>query len=221
MIKWILQNYYLLILVPVIVIFLAIKMFISYDNQSYIASKSQKIIAILKALALLCIMIFWCIVISNFHDKYISTNDWKTVYTHDGDVCMSLELDNYQSLSLSKTFTMNTCSRLGRDYSKIERLINRTNNKGHATLETVAIKLGVVSQTDTRSINLSGKNIIIEGELNENSRISKVEYSPISKMKHTLFGYSSGQVDSDLNGELRITIAPGDALPKPKSLFGD
>ena len=58
---------------------------------------------------------------------------------------------------------------------------------------------------------MQGKNIIIEGELNQNSRIKKIEYTPTLKMRRKIFGYASDPIDSNVEGELRITISEIDS----------
>lgn len=219
MIEWLLTHYYAFAIIPIVVFVLAIKVLLSYHERLPNPTLLQSFIAIVKLLTLVCVMIAWLISASNVKREYIHDSDWKTVYSQDGDACASLTFNAHHGFA--RKFTASSCSPLENSYSHFKALSSDSNAHGSIALETVAIKLGSDSRKDTRSVNLSGKNIIIEGELNENSRITKIEYIHTSKMKRTLFGHSSEQVNSDVDGDLRITISPGEAPQKQDSLFGD
>ena len=219
MIEWLLTHYYVFAIIPIAVFVLAIKVLIFYHKRLPNPTLLQSFIAMIKLLTLVCVMMVWLISASNVKQDYIHDSDWKTVYSQNGEVCASLTFDAHHAFA--RQFTASSCSPLENSYSHFKALSNDSNTHGSIALETVAIKLGSESHKDTRSVNLSGKNIIIEGELNENSRITKIEYIHTSKMKRTLFGHSSEQVNSDVDGDLRITISPGETPQKQDSLFGD
>ena len=219
MIELLLAHYYVFSIIPIIVFVLAIKVLFSYHKRLPNPTLLQSFIAIVKLLSLVCAMMAWLISSSNVKQEYIHDSDWKTVYSQDGDVCASLTFNAHRGFI--RQFTASSCSPLEKSHAHFKALSNDSNAHGSITLETLAIKLGSESHKDIRSVNLSGKNIIIEGELNKTSRITKIEYIHTSKMKRTLFGHSSEQVNSDVDGDLRITISPGKSLQKSNSLFGD
>lgn len=219
MIELLLTHYYVFSIIPIIVFVLAIKVLFSYHERLSNPTLLQSFIAIVKLLSLACAMMAWLISASNVKQEYVHDSDWKTVYSHGGDVCVLLTFNAHHGFA--RQFTASSCSPLENSYSHFKALSSDSNAHGSIALETVAIKLGLEPHKDTRSVNLSGKNIIIEGELNENSRITKIEYIHTSKMKRTLFGHSSEQVNSDVDGDLRITISPGETPQKQDSLFGD
>lgn len=219
MIEWLLTHYYSFVIIPIAAFVFAIKVLRSYHERLPNPTLLQSFIAIVKLLSLVCVIMVWLISSSNVKEEYIHDSDWKTIYSQDGDICASLTFDVHHGFTSS--FAASSCSPLEKSHTHFKALSNASNTHGSITLETVAVKLGLESQKDTRSVNLSGKNIIIEGDLNENSRITKIEYVHTSKMKRTLFGYSSEQVNSDVDGDLRITISPGESLQKSNSLFGD
>lgn len=219
MIEWLLTNYFVFALVPIVVFVLAIKALISYHKRLPNPTLSQSFIAMIKLLTLVCVMMVWLISARNVKQEYVHDSDWKTVYSQNGETCALLTFNAHHGFA--RKFIASTCSPLENSYSHFNALSSDSNAHGSITLETVAVKLGLEYQKDTRSVNLSGKNIIIEGELNKNSRITKIEYIHTSKMKRTLFGHSSEQVNSDVDGDLRITISPGETPQKQDSLFDD
>lgn len=219
MIAWLLTHYCVFVIIPIVAFTLVIKILRSYYSRYLSPSLMQSFIVIVKLLALIFVIIAWIGLAENIHEEYIHDGSWKTVYSQNGETCASLTFDAHRGLA--REFTTSSCSPLKDSGSHFKTLSNYSSTHGSITLETVAIKLGSESHKDTRSVNLSGKNIIIEGELNENSRITKIEYIHTSKMKRTLFGHSSEQVNSDVDGELRITISPVEIPQKQNSLFGD
>ena len=219
MIEWLLTHYYAFVMIPIVAFALVIKVLRSYHSRYLSPSLTQSFITIVKLLVLIFVIITWIGLAENIHEEHIHGGSWKTVYSQNGETCASLTFDAHHGFT--RQFTASSCSPLEHSYSHFKALSSDSSTHGSITLETVAVKPGLESQKDTRSVNLSGKNIIIEGDLNENSRITKIEYVHTSKMKRTLFGHSSEQVNSDVDGELRITISPGESLQKSNSLFGD
>lgn len=219
MIEWFLTHYYVFAIIPIAVFVLAIKVLISYHKRLPNPTLLQSFIAIVKLLSLVCVMMAWLISASNVKQEYVHDSDWKTVYSQSGEVCASLTFNAHHGFA--RKFNASAYSPLENSYLHFKALSSDSNTHGSITLETVAAKLGSDSHKDTRSVNLSGKHIIIEGDLNENSRITKIEYVHTSKMKRTLFSHSSEQVNSDVDGDLRITISSDESLQKSNSLFGD
>lgn len=201
MITWILKNNYLFTIIAMLVFLIEIKVLISYFKQLKQHPRlpiDHTINIVGKTFALLSIVLICGILDSSIRNEYIHDSDWTTIYTQNEKNCISLNLKSYSEYP--GEFTTSTCSQLDKDYVKFKQLIKDPNPHGSITLETK-------NQNDTRTINLDSKNIIIEGELNENSKIKKIEYVSTSKMKRTLFGFASDPFDSNMDGDLRITIS--------------
>lgn len=202
MFTWILKNNYLFTIIAMLVFLIEIRVLISYfkqlkqDPPKYPISQTMDMVG--KTFALLSIVLICGILDSSVRNEYIHDSDWTTIYTQNEKNCVSLNLKSYGTYP--GEFTTSTCSQLDKDYVKFKQLIKDSNPNGSITLETK-------NQNNTRTINLDSKNIIIKDELNENSKITKIEYAPTPKMKRTLFGFSSGSFDSNVNGDLRITIS--------------
>lgn len=85
-------------------------------------------------------------------------------------------------------------------------------NSGRLSL----IKNGV---TETRKIHFDPQNI--DGTLNEHSKITKIEYCPVTQMYNTLFGFEGEYEQPNIDGEIRITVNQDDTRAELKNLFGD
>lgn len=201
MITWILKNNYLFTVIAVLIFLIEVKVLISYFRQLKQHPRlpiDRTIDMVGKTFALLSIVLICGLLDSSVRNEYIHDSDWTTIYTPNEKNCVSLKLKSHGEYP--GEFTTSTCSKLDKDNIKFKQLIKDSNPHGSITLETK-------NQNDTRTINLDNKNIIIEGELNENSKITKIEYVSTSKMKRTLFGFASDPFDSNVNGDLRITIS--------------
>lgn len=79
--------------------------------------------------------------------------------------------------------------------------------------------LEIIKQKDNTSyskkIQINKNNIIINGELNENSKITKIEYRNIQGTQRILFDHKGPIEKSDIDGEIKITI---DQDPKQEEL---
>lgn len=205
MFTWILKNNYLFTVIAVLIFLIEVKVLISYFRQLKQHPRlpiDHTIDMVGKTFALLSIVLICGLLDSSVRNEYIHDSDWATIYTQNEKNCVSLKLKSHGTYP--GEFTTSTCSRLDKDYIKFKQLINDSNPHGSITLET---NLEVKDQNDTRTINLDSKNIIIEDELNENSKITKIEYVSTSKIKRTLFGFASDPFDSNMDGDLRITIS--------------
>lgn len=201
MLTWILKNNYLFTVIAVLVFLIEVKVLISYFRQLKQHPRlpiGHTIDMVGKTFVLLSIVLICGLLDINVRNEYVHDSDWTTIYTQNEKNCISLNLKSYGEHP--GKFTTSTCSQLGKDYVKFKQLINDSKPHGSITLETK-------NQNNTRTINLDSKNIIIEGELKENSKITKIEYVSTSKMKRTLFGFASDPFDSNIDGDLRITIS--------------
>ena len=246
MLTWILKNNYLFTVIAGIVFLIEIKTLISYFKRIKQYPKPgilQAMDMVGKTFALLSIVLICGILDSCIRNEYIHDSDWTTIYTQNEKNCISLNLKSYGTYP--GEFTTSTCSQLDEDYVKFKQLIKDSNPHGSIAFEENTTNLETKNQNSTRTINLDSKNIIIEGELNQNSRITKIEYTPTSKMKRTLFGFASesfitkieyrpvtqmyntlfgfeGEYEQpNIDGEIRITVNQDDTHTELKNLFGD
>lgn len=135
---------------------------------------------------------------------YESDHTWKTVYTNNIDADVSLSIHKSRLLG-SETVTVN--SELMWDVTKLQ-------HEGSGRLRLT--KNGV---TETREVHFDPQNV--NGTLNEHSKITKIEYRPITKTYNTLFGFSGEYEQPDVDGEVRITVEQDATHAELKSLFGD
>lgn len=215
MIKWILKHYRLFAFTAIVALLIANELCVYHKNQYSNQSLLQTPIITIEILSLFAIALFCLVFATNVRHEYIYNDNWKEIYTSYGDYYVSLTLTNC-IIDDTKMYIDPDLSRLGNVYSKFKKLIRRKKIiQGSITISRSPFN------KETRTFNLQSKNIIIEGIFNQNSRITKIEYAPALKMKHVLFGYSSEELDSNVDGELRITISQNDSCQKEHSLFGD
>ena len=84
---------------------------------------------------------------------------------------------------------------------------------------TILAKNGDLEETKTIHVNKA--DIIYDGELTPNSKITKIEYRPAEQMYKTVFGYNGKPYNSDKDGLVRITISDDKSPERTalKSLF--
>lgn len=214
MIKWILKHYRIFSITTIIAILILNELLARYQHQYPKQSLLETPILMIEIVSLLTFISFWIISTINIQRQYIHNDAWEEIYKYNGNRCATLRLGSYFT-NIDIYITSNN-SRLGESCKNFKKLICRNKIQG-----SVAIRFEISFSEERRTVNLQSKNIIIEGKLNQNSRITKIEYVPTLKMTRTLFGYSSEPIESDIDGELRITISESDSWQKEHSLFGD
>lgn len=143
--------------------------------------------------------------------EYVHDNEWKVIYTNDIDakVKISLESDkNVMNLKLPLEVVAGDEMR-----NMYEYITNTT--KGELTASKG-------NSEETKKIHLDKSNVITTGPLNNTSKITKVEYQPITGKRNTAFGHYGETEKADVDGEIRITIETNDENTKQlKALFGE
>lgn len=139
---------------------------------------------------------------SQITTEYTSDSEWKEVYTNeiDADVTINLETNNGHRI-----YEATGGKPLGDDYKNLNTYMNGT---------IVATK-GELQET--KKIHIDKNDIIHENELTPTSKITKIEYKPVTKMYPTVFGYRGDAEKSDKDGIVRITISD-DKSPERKEL---
>ena len=184
MIKWVLKHYRLFSIITIIQILILNELLARYQHQYSNQSLLETPILMIEIVSLLTFISFWIISTINIQRQYIHNNAWEEIYKYNGNRCVSLTLRSY--FTIIDMYITSGNSRLGKSYKKFKKLICRNKIQG-----SIAIRFEISFSEKIKTVNLQSKNIIIEGELNQNSRITKIEYVPALKMTRTLFGYSS------------------------------
>ena len=204
MMKWILKHYRIFSITTIIAILILNELLARYPHQYPNQSLLETPITLIEIVSLLTFVSFWIISTINIQHQYMHNDAWEEIYKYNGNRCASLTLRSY--FTIIDMYITSDNSRLGESYKKFKKLTLRNKIQGN-----VAIRFEISFDEQIRTVNLQNKNIIIEGELNQNSRITKIEYVPTLKMTRTLFGYSNEPIESDVDGELRITISESDS----------
>ena len=143
--------------------------------------------------------------------EYIHDSEWKVIYTNDIDakVKISLERDkNFMNIKLPLEVVA------GEEMRNMHEYITNT-AKGELTASKG-------NSEETKKIHLDKSNVITTGPLNNTSKITKVEYQPITGKRNTAFGHYGETEKADVDGEIRITIETNDENTKQlKALFGE
>ena len=147
-------------------------------------------------------------------DEYIKGNEWKEVYNN--DIGAEIELDIEDEYNIKFISGYNIKFRGGKDLgSNYLHLSKGLSNRIEGIIS--AEKDG---EFEDRKVIIEKDNIIINGELDPKSSISKIEYRKIEGIKKKAFGYYSKDIRPyNKDGELRITIEGKRENKELKELF--
>ena len=140
--------------------------------------------------------------------EYTSNSEWKEIYTNNINAEIILNLKTDEGCLISNATGGKS---IGSDYKDYN---TNSNMNG-----TILAKNGNLEETKTIHVNKG--DIIYDGELTPNSKITKIEYRPAAKMYKTVFGYNGKPYNSDKDGLVRITISDDKSPERTalKSLF--
>lgn len=134
-------------------------------------------------------------------ETFIYNTNWKQIYTNDINANVKIETkSSYNTIVAGKKL----------DY-KYEFFMYY-NNQAKIVIEKDNVSY-------SKKVNINLKDIIINGELNENSKITKIEYRNIQGIQKYLFGHEGPIEKTDIDGELRITIDEDPRQKELKQLF--
>ena len=68
------------------------------------------------------------------------------------------------------------------------------------------LKIATKDKTETKTISIDKYNILSNKTITKKSKITKVEYRPVTGKRIRFIGYQSESLQSDVNGQVRITI---------------
>lgn len=142
--------------------------------------------------------------------EYTSNSEWKTIYENniDAEIILNLKTNNGDLISNSIG---------GKSIGKNYKYYNKNSNMNG----TILAKKG--NSEETKTIHINKTDIIYEGELTPNSRITKIEYRPAEQMYKTLFDYNGKPLNSNKDGLVRITISDDNSPERMdlKNLFNE
>lgn len=173
----------------------------------------SKIIGSLALILPIFIVLSVAIIKINTKETYISNSDWKVVYKKADEINIEILFDGD---FFYNNFNVNTDENLKENYKGFTIKYDKSLNK-KGTL--IARK----NNTDEKKkIILNKENIITDNPLNEESRIIKIEYLPITGKRKEAFGYYGKELKSSVEGEIRLTIENNNKEKEElKNLFKD
>lgn len=173
----------------------------------------SKIIGSLTLILPIFIVLSVAIIKINTKETYISNSDWKVVYKKGDEINIEIL---FEGDFFYNNFNVNTDENLKENYKGFTIKYDKSLNK-KGTL--IARK----NNTDEKKkILLNKENIITDNPLNEESRIIKIEYLPITGKRKEAFGYYGKELKSSVEGEIRLTIENNNKEKEElKNLFKD
>lgn len=136
-------------------------------------------------------------VLSLITETFVYNTNWKQIYTNDINANINIATKSSYNIIVA-----------GEKLDYKYKFFTYYNNKAKIVIEKDNVSY-------SKKVNINLKDIIINGELNENSKITKIEYRNIQGIQKCLFGHEGPIEKTDIDGELRITI---DEDPRQKEL---
>lgn len=136
---------------------------------------------------------------ANSHHVSDSTEPWNKVYTNDLPASVELSTTE-QSLTTGEQMSYQNA---------------RTLNDIYHHNKLVTIKIGNGANSSSRKVRITS----VEGDVNENMAITKIEYRKATAFHYRVFGLDGNPQSSDYDGDIRITL--GRPENEINSLFGD
>lgn len=180
------------------------------ENKHKVMSKTIGSLALILPISIIFIT---GIININTKETYISNSDWKVVYKKDDEINIEILFDGD---FFYNNFKVNTNENLKENYKGFTIKYDKSINKK-------GILIASKNNTDEKKkIILNKENIITDNPLNEESRIIKIEYLPITGKRKEAFGYYGKELKSSVEGEIRLTIENNNKEKEElKNLFKD
>ena len=180
------------------------------ENKHKVMSKTIGSLALILPISIIFIT---GIININTKETYLSNSDWKVVYKKDDEINIEILFDGD---FFYNNFKVNTNENLKENYKGFTIKYDKSINKK-------GILIASKNNTDEKKkIILNKENIITDNPLNEESRIIKIEYLPITGKRKEAFGYYGKELKSSVEGEIRLTIENNNKEKEElKNLFKD
>lgn len=128
--------------------------------------------------------------------------EWKQIYTNSDNLDISIDLN--------RGYSVKAGSDLGDNYSKLKFI---------AFADGTITAVDANGSKETRTFRLNEKDLIKNGELASNSKITKIEYRPVKGMHKTALCMSSKDEAAPYEGEIKLTIDTQEKSDELKKLF--
>lgn len=162
-------------------------------------------------------VIYFLIIIITLHislhttEEYTPSSEWKEIYSNKIDANVELNLVIRPIIEFKTKLIPN---------QPLEELHNKIKTTTRGTL--IATK---GQSSEIKQIHLDSSNVIVNGTLNSNSKIIKIEYRSVDGKRNTTFGKHGNKMTSEYDGEIRITIdsdsTEEENSKQLKDLFGE
>lgn len=147
--------------------------------------------------------------------EYAYATHWKTIYDSSQETSSTASLSLYRDIIFPIKFKVDTSQEIGSKYSQFQ--FNEKYTRGYTTGDIV---VNNDESEESRYIMLNKEDVIVNGELNQHAKITKIEYLKIPNSYHTFLGMRSNDMKSDFDGKIRITFS-GEKQVEKESIFGD
>lgn len=216
MLEWLLSEPYFsithfvsMILILTIIVKILIIGYLGFDNKK--RKKSEIVFESLKNVIYFLIIIITLHISLHTTEEYTPNSEWKEIYTNKIEANFELNLIIRPIVEFKTKLTPN---------QPLGDLYNQIKTTTHGTL--IATK---GQSSETKQIHLDASNVIVNGTLNSNSKITKIEYRSVDGKRYNAFGRHGNKMRSDFDGEIRITIdsdsTEEENSKQLKNLFGE
>ena len=134
---------------------------------------------------------------NNVMHEYASEAEWITVYENNSDTDVVVYVDK----KIQSHVPISLPLKAGKDLTNVFEPFLRLKQHQLGRLKIVA-----KDKTETKTISIDKYNILSNKTITKNSKITKVEYRPVTGKKIRFIGYQSESLQPDVNGQVRITI---------------
>lgn len=219
MIEWILSHedtFSLAIFLTFFTGFLLTVLWLKINENKHKVMSS--IIGSLALIAPIFTLLFVSIIAINTKETYISNSDWKTIYKNGDEINLEILFEEYFFNKSINNINVNTEENFKKNYKGFITKNNKIFN-GYKKGTLIARK----NNTDEKKeIVLNKENIITDSPLNEESKIIKIEYRPVTGKQKEVFGYYGNELKTSVEGEIRLTIENNNKDKEElKNLFKD
>lgn len=135
----------------------------------------------------------------------VSDENWKQIYTNDNDTKVIITNSSQYGLLVNNDLIAG--DKLSADY------------KLFTVPSEADIKIKKDDASYSKKVRIKKDNIVINGDLNKDSRITKIEYKNIQGHQRSLFGQKGPIEKDEVDGELRITIEQDSKQKELKQIF--
>ena len=189
MIEWLITDMHFALIIIILIVIFVI---------AFIINKSNPAMATIFGVAF--VFTFITLITTAICTKIIpeSTSTWTKIYTNDENASVVIDYGENHKVTAGDILGVYGDSDL---------------SYGTGKFATIIIKNG--DDESRRKVMVRH----IEGDMNENSAITKIEYRPTPTMHYQLFGLDGHSQTSNFDGEIRITVSR--KTNSADTIFGD